>query len=230
MTKNLFGVNVVETTVTAEKASFERNTVDFWPNYGYFGQQPCDFGIDKHNIPENITIYFNQGHQSWKDNKRMCYSNHFILCHVNKCLNPPENFETYEIKDREMRIFGACYDTVTGHFCGDEGDNFLDYSFSKQNSKILRSYHKKRVPNFFGGTVFSRHRIQCESSTLNTKFSEVFFFLLSITDRIEEINRYVGSVNLLQIGITKETFGVDEKIVFDPSKLDYSNPDKEKII
>ena len=66
MLKNIFGDNRVETTVTAEKTSFKRNTVDVWPNYGYFKQQTCDYGVDKENKPENSVIYVNQGYQSWK--------------------------------------------------------------------------------------------------------------------------------------------------------------------
>ena len=38
----------------------------------------------------------------------------------------------------------------------------------------------------------------------------------------------MGSVNLLPIDIPEETFEVDG-IPFDPSKLDYDNPDKEKM-
>ena len=36
ITKNIFGENRIETTVTAEKTSFKRNTFDVWPKYGYF--------------------------------------------------------------------------------------------------------------------------------------------------------------------------------------------------
>ena len=71
MLKNIFGDNRVETTVTAQKTSFKRNTVDVWPNYGYFKQQACDYGVDKENKPENSVIYVNQGYQSWKDNKKI---------------------------------------------------------------------------------------------------------------------------------------------------------------
>ena len=43
MSKNIFSDNKVDTTITAEKTSFKRNTVEIWPDYGYFKQQPCDF-------------------------------------------------------------------------------------------------------------------------------------------------------------------------------------------
>ena len=42
MSKNIFGDSRVGTTVTAEKTSFNRNTVDVWLSYGYFQQQACD--------------------------------------------------------------------------------------------------------------------------------------------------------------------------------------------
>ena len=105
MSKNNFGDNKVETTVTAEKTSFKRNAVDIWPNYGCFKQQPCDYGVEKENMPENSIIYVNQGDHSYKDNKKVYFADCFLIGHVNECLNPPENLETYEFKDREVKMF-----------------------------------------------------------------------------------------------------------------------------
>ena len=68
MSKNIFSDNRVE-TVTAEKTSFKRNTIDLWPSYGYSQQQPCDYGVGKESMPENSIIYLNQGYQSWKITK-----------------------------------------------------------------------------------------------------------------------------------------------------------------
>ena len=137
-------------------------------------------------------------------------------------------------------MFYPRYDNVAGHFQGlykslgyimvggDVDEHFLDYGYSKQNSKILHTFHKKCIPNIFSGTFFNRHRIQYESGALQTKFSQIYYFLPSITDHVEEINRHMGSVNLLPIDIPEETFDVDG-ISFDPSKLDYDNPNKEKM-
>ena len=145
MWKNISGDNRVETTITAEKTSFKRNTVDVWPSYGYFNQQVCDYGVDKENMPENSIIYMNQGYQSWKDNKKIYYANYFLIGQVNESLNPPENLETYEFKDREVKMFRPRYDNVTGHFQGlygslgyiivrgDADEYFLDYGYPKQN-------------------------------------------------------------------------------------------------
>lgn len=54
------------------------------------------------------------------------------------------------------------------------------------------------------------------------------FHFPAITDRDEEINRYMGSVNLIPIDILEHTFEVEDWISFDPSKLDYDNPYKDK--
>ena len=64
MSKNIFVDNRIEITITVEKTSFKRNTADVWPNYGYFKQQPCNYGMDKENMPENSIADLNQGYQS----------------------------------------------------------------------------------------------------------------------------------------------------------------------
>ena len=56
VTKNIFEGRV-EATPTAEKASFMRNTTDVWKNYHYFNQQPCNFSIEKANVPEMSILY-----------------------------------------------------------------------------------------------------------------------------------------------------------------------------
>ena len=84
------------------------------------------------------------------------------------------------------------------------------------------------MPNSFSGIFFNKYKIQYESGALQTNFSKIYYFLSSITDQVEEINRYMGSVNLLSIDIPEQTFEVDG-VAFDPSKLDYKNPGKEKM-
>ena len=58
---------------------------------------------------------------------------------------------------------------------------------------------------------------------LQTDFSETFYFLPFITDRVEDINRQMGSVNLYPIDVPYDTFEVDDQVKFDPSKLDYDS-------
>ena len=57
--------------------------------------------------------------------------------------------------------------------------------------------------------MFNRHRIQFESGALNTEFSKIYLFLPSITDRIDSINRDMGSVHLVQIDIPEDSFEVE---------------------
>ena len=96
-------------------------------------------------------------------------------------------------------------------------EQFFDYGYSKENSKILYSTHKMKILSSFSTTLFSRHRIQYESGAFGeTDISNVFFFFSSTVDRLEEINKYLGSVNLNAIDINMDEFVQN----FDPSKLD----------
>ena len=54
-------------------------------------QQPCDFLIEKANLPENTIIYINQVYQSYKDNKKVYYVDYYLLGQFNQCLNPQVN-------------------------------------------------------------------------------------------------------------------------------------------
>ena len=85
-----------------------------------------------------------------------------------------------------------------------------------------------RIPNSFSCTMFNCHRIHFQSGALNTQFSKIYFFLPSISDLTESINRHMGSVNLVPIGIPEDSFKV-EGGKFDPSKLDFDNSEKEKM-
>ena len=108
---------------------------------------------------------------------------------------------------------------------GGERESFFDYRYNKQNSKMLCSTHKMKIPNSFSSTIFNRHRIQYEAGALSeTDFSKLFFCLPSTTYRIEDINRYMDLVNLMPIDIKQSEFGEN----FDPSTLDYENKDREK--
>ena len=129
------------------------------------------------------------------------------------------------------------YDVASGQFLGldetlgfftvhgDERECFFDYGFSKETRKILYSTHNMKTPNSFSGTIFNRHRIQYEAGAISdTDFSKIFFFLPSTVDRIETINRYLNSVNLMPIDIDPSDFGED----FHSSTLNFENADRAK--
>ena len=132
--------------------------------------------------------------------------------------------------DAVSRRFQGLYETI-GYIMvrGDTDEHFLDYGYLKQNSKFLHSFCKKCMPNSFSGTFFNRHWIQYESGALDTRSSEIFHFLLSITDRVEDINRHKGSVNLYPIDVPYNSSEVEDAVKFNQSKLDYEDPDKQKM-
>ena len=103
------------------------------------------------------------------------------------------------------------------------GDSFFDYRYSKEKSKVLYSTHIMKIPNSIAATIINCHRVQYESGAFSeSDSSSVFFFLRSTTDRSEEINQYLGSVNLSPIDINISEFGSN----FDLNKLDYNNPER----
>ena len=192
MTKSVFDGRMV-TTITAEKDpnGFKRNSTDLCPSYGYFKQQACDFSLEKANMPEMTAFYLNQAHLSYKDNKKIYYCNVFIISQVTPMLNPPEDLKNYIPKENEAKIVRPKYDVASGQFLGlvetlgylnvrgDEHERFFDFGFSKENSKILYSTHKMKIPNSFSATIFNRHRIQHEAGTLSdTIFLRYFSFFL----------------------------------------------------
>ena len=181
-------------------------------------------------------FYVNQASLSYKDNKKIYCSMH-IVGQVVPMLNPPEDLENYVPKNNEAKIIRPKYDPVSGQFLGlvqtldyltvhgDDQECFFDYGFSKESSKVVYSTRKMKISNSFSSTIFNRYRIQFEAGALSeTEFSNVFFFLPSTTDRVEEINKYMNSVNLAPIDIEISAFGE----TFDPSKLDYANDEKKK--
>ena len=85
-----------------------------------------------------------------------------------------------------------------------------------------------KIPNSFSGTIFHRHRIQIESGALNTDSPNIYFFFPLTTSRIEDINKYMGSVNLVSIDIQEDNLEIEEG-TFDLSKLDFDNPEKHKL-
>ena len=192
----------MENTITAEKVpGFKRNSKVLWPRDGFFGSQACNFFLEKANLPEMTIFYLNQAYLSYKDNKKIYYTDVYIIGQVVSLLNPPEDLKNYQLKSDKAKLIKPKYDPVSGQFLGlskslgyltvrgDEQEHFFDYGFNKENSKILYSTHKMKIPNSFSTTIFNRHRIQYESGAFSeTDFSDVFFFLPSTTDRIEEIN------------------------------------------
>ena len=203
----------IETTIVVTKIlnGTGKNITCIWSEHDYFKQQPCDFHLDKENYPENSVCCINQGYPSYKDNKKLYHTDYYILRQKTECINPPENVANYVCKEKDFKMHRARYDPVSGQILdlyepiqylvvrGDHEEQFLDYGFCKENSKILYSYHKRIIPSFFTGTFFNRYNISYQRCALSSKSLNAYFFLHSTTDRSEDTNRYLESVNLSPI-------------------------------
>lgn len=87
-----------------------------------------------------------------------------------------------------MKILRTRYDPKTGEFLGlehcvalitfpnDPQEQFFDYGYSKDNSKVLFCTQKLKIPNSFKMTIFGMHRMKYEGRAFTTDFSERFFY------------------------------------------------------
>ena len=122
-------------------------------------------------------------------------------------LNSPENLREYDYKANEVWVLIPKYDVVSGQFLS------LGETLGCTQKKL-------KNPNSFTTTLFRKHKLQYEEGKyLASEFSNIFFFIPSTIDRID--NQYNGSVNLQPVDLIE--FGEN----FDPSKLDYENSDRQ---
>ena len=159
-----------------------------WQNYRYFGFQACEFAIEKANLPENTIFYINQGYLSYKDGKKIYYTDIFIIGQIVPLLYQPKNIDDYVLKEDEVKILTPKYNPSTGKFLGleyciafltvqnDPQEQFFDYGYTKDNSKILFSVQKMKIPNSFKTTMFNKHKVQHEVGAFITDFSDTFLF------------------------------------------------------
>ena len=144
--------------------------------------------------------------------------------------NPPETIdEAIENDDTEtlVKMFMPMYDNATGEFLGvketlgyimirnEPEESFLTYAFSAEHSNKLFCFSKQPIPNIFKGTAFHAHKLQTYADN-KAKRSNVFFYLPSITDRKESINRYRDQVSLVPVAST-----IAEISKFSPENYDF---------
>ena len=187
-----------------------------WKNHGFFGTESCDFSIEKANIPENTLFYLNQGYESYKDDKKVYYNDLYIIAQIMPLSIQPKDIESYELKDDEVKILRTRYDPITGKFLGieycvglitvknDPEEQFFNYGCNKDNSKMLYSIKKLKIPSCFKGTVFGVHKGGAFSEE---SFCKIFFYLPSTVDRSEKINKYLTSVHLKPFQVNPSDLG-----------------------
>ena len=182
-----------------------------WEQDGYFGSINPDFSIHKKNFPENTVVYINQAYLTVKDRDVMIYCDYAIFGQIVAFRSPPENIdETIKNDKKLVKIFTPIYDNTTGQFLGvkesvgyimlrnEAEETFSSYGFSSEHSGIMFCYSKQPMPNIFCDTSFNSHKLQTFLEN-KAKKSELCFYLPSITDRKEPINRYKDQVSLIPV-------------------------------
>ena len=196
----------VDTVNSEEKV---KKSINLWENFGYFSTESCDFSIEKASLPENTLFCINQSYHSFRDGTKIYYNNVFILAQIMPLAHQPQDIESYQLNDNKVKILQSRYDPISCEFLGieycvalvtvrnDPEELFFDYSYHKENSKVLYSTRKLKVPKVsFKTTIFGQHRMQYEGAFDEQKFSKLFFYLPATVDSNEKINKYLNPVHL----------------------------------
>ena len=114
-----------------------------------------------------------------------------MIGQVTPMLNPPEDLENYVPEEDKVKILRPENDVVSGQFLelvetlayltvrGDERGSFFGYGHDKDNSKILYSVHKTKIPNYFNAIIFDRHKnsIRLELFQIQIFLKHSFFII-----------------------------------------------------
>ena len=152
--------------------------------------------------------------------------------------NPPENLDEALAKDETktlVKMFVPEYDNSNGKFLGvketlgyimlrnEVEESFFTYGYSAEHASILWCYSKQPMSNIFRGAAFNSHKLESYAEN-KAKSSNLFFYLPSITDRKEQINRYKDQVSLVPVSSTIADFEkfAPEGYEFNPVHLNLS--------
>ena len=223
--------------VVANIEGVQKSGEEIWQKEGYFGKVNAEYSCHKNDFTENCVIYINQGYLTLKDRDSIIYCDYIILGQIVPFKSQPESdIDEFISKDKKfVKIYLPIYDSATGDFLGvneavgyimlrnQEDEVFLSYGYSEEHASTLFCHQKQPIPNVFRGTAFNSHRL---STHLENKsvMSDICFYLPSITDRKEDINKYKSMVSLLPVTSTIKDTNVfsPEGYEFNPKHLDES--------
>ena len=222
---------LVASTSDEEKNSSERIWME---NVFLGGNISSDFNIHKKDFPENALFYINQAHLSTKDGETIIYCQYVLLGQL--ALD-----EYISTGDHLVKMYLPMYDNKDGKFLSvketagyvmlrcDWDETFWTYGFDEEKSSVLYCYSKQPMPNVFKGTVFNAYSSKMLNERDRNKFSKIFFYLPSITDRKEKINQYRDQVSLTPVDYKLERFAdfSPEGYSFNPALLQLSRPEYE---
>ena len=81
------------TVSTVNPEEKPKKNISLWENFGYFSTESRDFSIEKANLPENTVFYISQGYQSFKDAKKVYYTDVFIIAQIMPLAQQPKDIE-----------------------------------------------------------------------------------------------------------------------------------------
>ena len=222
---------LMTTSNSDEKVSGEK----VWKENGFFKEIKPEMNIEKVNIPENTLLYINQGFISTvKSGELAMYVHNFIIGQLIIAANQPENINEHQCADNEVKLLSCVYDIESGKFKGlrlmlayivlrgDNDEVFFSYGYNKTKSTVLYSYSKQQIPDTFITTSFKKHFQEVVNEKKGEGYSEMFYYLPSISDRKEEINQYKSNVSLVPTDVTLEfinSFSTEKQYNFNPDLL-----------
>ena len=231
--------------VVANNEGVEKIGEQVWQRDGFFDKINPDYSTHKNDFPENCLCYINQAYLTVKDRDTMIYWDYIILRQIVVFRSPPDsegdNIDKLIKNDKKLvKIYMPMYDLTTGKFLGvkesvgyimirnQEDEVFLSYGFFSEHSTSLYCYQKQPIPNIFRGIAFNTHKL---ANYLESKaeMSDICFYLPSITDRKEEINRYKDMVSLIPVTSTIGDISAfsPEGYRFNPKHLDQEGKNLE---
>ena len=86
----------------------------------------------------------------------------------------PKDIESNVPRENEVNILRPRYNIITDEFLGieycialitvrnDVDEQLFDYAYNKDNSKLMFSTKKLKIPSSFKSTIFGQHRMRYE--------------------------------------------------------------------
>ena len=209
--------------VVANIEGVEKVGEQVWQQDRYFGKVNPDYSCHKNDFRENCLVYINQAYLTVKERDTMIYRDYIILAQIVVFRSAPDNVDELIKNDKKLVKNYIYVKEPAGYIMirNEKEEIFLSYGYSSEHSSTLYCHSKQPIPNIFRGTAFNTHKLSTYLENKSQK-SNVCFYLQSITDRKESINKYKDMVSFVPVTSTISEISAfsPEGYIFDPSHLD----------
>ena len=176
------------------------------------------------------------------DQQPVSDNHNLILGQIIIAANQTDNIDNYVCKQNDLKLTTCIYDLATGEFQGlksrlafivlrgDSNEIFFRYGFGSDKAGILYLTSKQKIPDAFLSAAFKKHYSEIiNGKREKEKFLTLFYYLLSITDRKEEVKQHGNNVNLPPFHYSLsffESFATKKGENFRPQLLNSADPEK----